>query len=152
VDVEDLDRRCRSSPVHRPPVLRDRAPFLCDAVGAESGSSQRTWKGGIVAQRVSLADLVAEVASQLRLAADRVQDAPDHVMRFQECELETAVSVDTEGGGGVKIWVIEVGGRRKRSESNTVRVRFTNLPETPLVLPVLTKAPVADGGGDGEEQ
>lgn len=92
-----------------------------------------------MAQRVSLGDLITEAATQLRDAANAAGEDP--VMSFQECELEMAVSVEHEGGGGIRIHVVELGGSRRKTNSNTVRVRFTNLPERPIVLSVAAPQP-----------
>lgn len=96
-----------------------------------------------MAQRVSLEDLITEAATQLRNAAEAAGDDP--VMNFQECELEMAVSVENQGGGGVRIHVVELGGHRRKTNANTIRVRFSSLPERPIVLPVVTAAPSSEG-------
>ncbi|MFI5004170.1 MAG: trypco2 family protein [Solirubrobacterales bacterium] len=90
--------------------------------------------------RVSLTDLITQVTKELRLAADAAEDA-EHVMSFKDCELELAVAVENEGGGGIRIHVLELGGRRTKTNSNTIRVRFTNLPERPIVLTAIQAEP-----------
>jgi hypothetical protein len=45
-------------------------------------------------------------------------------MQFQECELQMAFSLEGSGKAGVKIWIIEIGGGVKKTDSNTISVKF----------------------------
>jgi hypothetical protein len=79
------------------------------------------------AGRVELADLIDRVAEQLLAAEQRAAQRSDRVMRFTECELEMAISIETGGEGGIKVWVLELGGSRKKTDSNTITVKFRSL-------------------------
>ena len=79
--------------------------------------------------KVKLADLIDHVAQELAEAERRAAAREKRVMRFKEAQLELAVSVETEGGGGLKVWVIELGGGRTKTDSNTITVTLSALPD-----------------------
>ena len=85
--------------------------------------------------QVELADLIDHVAEQLAEAERRAGEREGPVMKFQECELELAVSLETGGQGGLKVWVLELGGGRTKTNSNTITVKFGALPGG-LVFPI----------------
>ena len=76
-------------------------------------------------QKIELADLVEKVANQLHELRKRAKATTDPVMQFTECELEMAFSVEDAGKAGIKLWVFELGGGRTRTNSNTVRIKFS---------------------------
>lgn len=99
---------------------------------------------------IELAKLIQTLADQLRSARDTA-NKDDPIIDLAECELEMAVEVTNEGGAGIKVWVFELGGRRSKLNSNTVKVRFAphgNVPVTFVAqLPQGTPGPVL-GRGD----
>jgi len=82
---------------------------------------------------IELARLIETVADQLR-AARSAGPGGDPIIDLAECELELAVEVTNEGGAGIKVWVFELGGRRSKSNTNTVRVRFTPHGAQPIAF------------------
>ena len=76
-------------------------------------------------QKMELADLVEKVAKELHDLRNRPPSTRDPVMQFTECELEMAFAVENTGKGGVKLWVFELGGEHTRTNSNTVRLKFS---------------------------
>ena len=76
---------------------------------------------------MELGDLVGKVAKELHELRERAKSTTDPVMQFTECELEMAFGIEDTGKGGVKLWVFELGGERTRTNSNTVRVKFSAL-------------------------
>ena len=62
-------------------------------------------------------------------------------MRFAEFEAEFAIEASDEGQAGVRVWVLEVGGNVKRSETNTLRIKFAANPDEPVIAKGL-----AEGG------
>jgi hypothetical protein len=56
-------------------------------------------------------------------------------MQFGECEIEFAIETEKSGSGGVQVWVLELGGEVKRSEVNTIRIKFTSNPERVVTAP-----------------
>jgi Trypsin-co-occurring domain 2 len=94
---------------------------------------------------IELASLIQTVADQLRAARDSAKK-DDPIIDLAECELEMAVEVTNEGGAGIKVWVFELGGRRTKLNSNTVKVRFAPHGNVPVAfvasLPAGTPGPV----------
>jgi len=78
--------------------------------------------------KVGLGDLIDHIASELSAAEKRARAREGHVMQFDECELEMAIEIETGAGGGVKVWVFELSGDRKKTDSNTITVRFKAVP------------------------
>lgn len=50
-------------------------------------------------------------------------------MRFQECEIELAIEAEKEGEAGLKVWAMKLGGSLKKTESNTIKVKYIALGE-----------------------
>jgi hypothetical protein len=85
--------------------------------------------------QVTLVELIDEVAAQLLEAEERAATRADRVMQFAECDLELAISVETGGKGGLKIWVIELGGDRTKTNTNTIKVKFKARPQHIVAVP-----------------
>lgn len=85
-------------------------------------------KGKPPKHHVELTELVDYVADQLLQAEERAGKREKHVMRFVECELEMAVAIESEGSAGVRVYVLELAGGRKKTDSHTIRVKFASLP------------------------
>src|SRR5690242_18280070 len=84
--------------------------------------------------KVELADLIDHVAEQLTEAERRAAKRPGQVMQFKEAQLELAVSLETGGTGGLKVWVLELGGGRTKTDSNTITVTLQAVPDGALVF------------------
>ena len=54
-------------------------------------------------------------------------------MRFQECELEFAISAEVEKKGGVQIYVLNLGGGSKNTDSHRIKLKFSALAEIPVI-------------------
>jgi hypothetical protein len=79
---------------------------------------------------VRLAELINEVASELLRAEELAEGRnQEPVFRFEECEIEVAISVEKEGKAGIRVWVLELGGGAKKTDANTVTVKFTRVGE-----------------------
>lgn len=76
--------------------------------------------------KLPLAELLAQVAADVRTANARARAAEGGpVMKFAECELELAVDAETTGDGKVELWVVSLGGGHTRSESHTIKIKYT---------------------------
>ena len=82
---------------------------------------------------LSLSELINDVANELRIAQSLSQDKSP-VMGFTECELELQVNVATEGKGGIKFWIIDIGGSAKKEKTHTVKLKFKALQSNPIEL------------------
>jgi hypothetical protein len=81
-------------------------------------------------RRIVLGDLLENVTSELRAANERALAAGNAVMKFKECELELAIEAENQGKAGIKFWVLNVGGSLKRTESNTIKIKYTAIGDT----------------------
>lgn len=62
-------------------------------------------------------------------------------MRFQECELEFAIEAEGSAGGGIQVYVLKLEGGLKRTETNTIKIKYTALdPAAPRTGSVLAAA------------
>ncbi|HET6387134.1 MAG TPA: trypco2 family protein [Armatimonadota bacterium] len=87
--------------------------------------------------RAELAELVEFVSRELRKVDEKLlQSGKDPVMRFLECEIDCAIDVEVKGEGGLHVWVVNLGAGAKRSETNTIKVKYSALPSTDLVAAI----------------
>jgi hypothetical protein len=88
-----------------------------------------------VMNKIRLADMIESVSDEL-LYANSLRSKRKHLMIFDECELEIGIEAETGEGGKLKLWVLELGGDKKRTNSGTIKVKFKALGEPYLVYPV----------------
>lgn len=91
--------------------------------------------------RIPIADLVKHVRSEL-LAIHRGANG-DGLLALTECEFEFALEAEREAGGGIKVWLLDLKGGGKKTESNTVRIKYGAAPGQSVVMAALDKATVA---------
>lgn len=79
--------------------------------------------------RIPLAELLGFISSELRAAHESAMSDKKHrpVMRFQECELEFAIEAEGKAGGGIKVYVLKLEGGVKRTETNTIKIKYVAL-------------------------
>jgi Trypsin-co-occurring domain 2 len=82
--------------------------------------------------QIPLADLLSHITDQLVLADTAARARGKATMQFEECELEFAVKIEGDAKAGIKVWVLELGGGVKKSDSNTIRVKFKSIPGQPI--------------------
>jgi len=104
---------------------RPRQLVLSVAFGCSLRTSSGVRWGEVRVARtnIELAKLIQTVADELRSARDSA-NKDDPIIDLDECELEMAVEVTNEAGVGIRVWVFELGGKRSKLNSNTVRVKF----------------------------
>ena len=85
-----------------------------------------------MANKIPLSEVLEHVAGELEEADGKARARGFKVMQFGECEIEFAIETEKSGSGGVQVWVLELGGEIKRSEVNTIRIKFTSNPEHPV--------------------
>lgn len=71
---------------------------------------------------VELSDMISYVISQIQ-AAHR-QAASQYTLSLSECTIEMNVTVSREGGGGLKAYVLQVGGSVSAERVHKVTARF----------------------------
>jgi hypothetical protein len=84
-----------------------------------------------MAKEIPLSEVLEEITNQLLQADAYARRRGKSVMQFQECEVEFAVELSKEGEGGVEIYVARIGGAVKKTDINTIKVKFAALPEYP---------------------
>jgi hypothetical protein len=89
----------------------------------------------------TLTQLIESTASELR--AVRAKQPADPVMQFQGCELELAVTVAAEAGGGIKFWLVDASAKAKAETVSKVKLSFGPLPGQVI-------AALAKGSGKGK--
>ncbi len=75
--------------------------------------------------KIPLSDLIELVTSELLKAEQQAKRRANPIMEFQECELEMAIEVETGASGEANVWVFKVGGSAKKTDSNTIRIKFS---------------------------
>jgi hypothetical protein len=73
---------------------------------------------------IELAELIDHVADQLVKAELLATKRTEHPMQFETCEIEMAVRFEKSGKGGVKVWVLELGGGATSESSNRITATF----------------------------
>ncbi len=91
-----------------------------------------------MSDKIRLTDLLAHITDQL-LEADQMSRASGKAtMRFEECELEFAVKIEGDVKAGLNIWVLKLGGGAKKTDSNTIKIKFKGLEGRPVQAPHVT--------------
>lgn len=83
--------------------------------------------------KIALSDMLDYVATELLTAQQKALSRGHAVMQFSECEISCAVELEKEGSGGIKVWVLEVTGGAKKTEQNTITVKFNSIPNQPVL-------------------
>ena len=86
-------------------------------------------------KNIQLADLLAATRSELIKSHNKAVKSGLAIMKFEEIEFEFAVEIENEGSTGLKISLLEFGGRGKRKEANIVRVKYKSLPSPGIFAP-----------------
>lgn len=87
-------------------------------------------------EKIALSDVLSLVRHELLQADEKAKAAGFGVMQFEECEVEFAVEVEKSGTAGFAIHFLTLGGSLKKSEQNTIRVKFKALASKPLIAEV----------------
>jgi hypothetical protein len=85
---------------------------------------------------LTLSELVAHTAEELRRVKEQEPPPEDVVMRFTECEMELAVKVTVEGHAGIKIYILDVGGGGTHEAANTIRLKFSAIESNIIQAPI----------------
>ena len=88
---------------------------------------------------IPLAQMLASVTEELHKAQAAAQAKGEAMMQFAECELEFAIAAADEGKAGVKLYVINLSAGVKRTETNTIRVKFKSIPGHAVQVPQVSE-------------
>jgi hypothetical protein len=84
------------------------------------------------------------LAAQAAREVKRNLDGTPAIMQFEECELEMAVEIEISGEAKTNVWVFKLGGGIKKTDANTVKVKFSRLKDVNVAFP-------ANREGEGPE-
>lgn len=82
-------------------------------------------------ERIPLSEMISQVTAEIRKAHERATAGNDAVMQFEECEFEFAVEAEITAEGGIHVWILNLGGGAKKTDSNTVRIKYGKLADGP---------------------
>ena len=75
--------------------------------------------------KVPLSQVLDVINAEIRQAhANATKAGHTAVRRFLGCELEFAIDIEAKADGGFQIWVMKLSGEVKRTESNTIKIRY----------------------------
>ena len=97
-----------------------------------------------IMERVGLKETVAALRTEL---SDSIAAAAEEKLRFEvgtiNLEFQVEVERTAEGSGGIKFWVVELGGKISRKSATTHTVTISLKPVSQDGRPVLTGSAVA---------
>jgi hypothetical protein len=82
--------------------------------------------------KIKLSEMLDQISLELLEAQKKAVERGQPTMQFSECEIEFAVETAKEAGGGIKVWIAELKAGAKKTDSNTVRIKFGNIPDSPI--------------------
>lgn len=88
--------------------------------------------------RIPLGDVLEFISNELQSASEKAKTRGSATMQFEECELEFAIDAEIEGSGELKVYVLSLGNKLNRSESNTIRIKFKALDDGTVPIASLT--------------
>jgi hypothetical protein len=86
-----------------------------------------------IVKKMELSAVLGMVRQELIKANDAAFAAGNPVMVFDECEVEFGVSLEEDIGVGFKLYFVELSAKQKKSDSNTVKVKYRALEARGLV-------------------
>ena len=86
--------------------------------------------------RVPLGEILDYISAELRKAHKKAISHGTPIMKFQECEFEFAIEIGQEAEAGVQVWVLKLGGKAKKSEKNTIKIKYTALEGSEVVAEI----------------
>jgi hypothetical protein len=75
----------------------------------------------------TLSELIVSTSNDLRAAREKVK-GQDAVMQFKGCDLELAVTVKGEAGGGIKFWIVDASTKIAGETVSKVKLSFGPIP------------------------
>lgn len=79
----------------------------------------------------TLSQLIKNTASELRKA--KVDNPADGVIQLIGCEMELAVTMSAEAGGGFKIWLLDASGKAKGEHVSKVKLTWSPLHDGAII-------------------
>jgi hypothetical protein len=83
--------------------------------------------------KIPLSDVLEHISNELWKANERALNSGRATMQFSECEIEFAIETEGKGETGIKLYFVNIGGELKRSETNTMKIKFNPIPGQPII-------------------
>ena len=91
-----------------------------------------------MSESIGLAELIQQVKQELLTPDEEGNDIP--LLSVDSVELELQVTVRKEGKGGVKIYVLELGGGGSRDDVQKVKIKLSPLVNKETLLKIYYKS------------
>jgi hypothetical protein len=83
-----------------------------------------------MSNQIPLSEILSKISEELRKADDSAKKNGSATMEFEECEIELAVKAEKNSSGGIKVWVLNLESGVKKSDSNTIKLKFKKIEGT----------------------
>jgi hypothetical protein len=77
-------------------------------------------------QKFPLAETLLRISAEIE-KANRMAIQRGEVMQFEECEIEFGFEIEKEGNTGLDIKIFNFGGSIKKSDTNTVKIKYKSI-------------------------
>jgi hypothetical protein len=85
-----------------------------------------------MSEKIQLSEMLDHISLELLEAQKKATARGQATMQFSECEIEFAVETTKEAEGGIKVWISELKAGAKKTDSNTIRIKFSSIPDKPV--------------------
>lgn len=89
------------------------------------------------AEKIPLSEVLEHISNELWKANERASESGRATMQFSECEIEFAIETESKAETGIKVYFVNLGGGLKRSETNSIRIKFGSTPNTPILNEII---------------
>lgn len=90
-----------------------------------------------MSKQIALSEILAEISSELDKAHQKALLSGIATMQFEECEVELAVIAEKNANGGLKVWLLDIGAGAKKTDSNTIKLKFSKIGSSPIQAPAV---------------
>lgn len=91
--------------------------------------------------KIVLSEVLEHISSELWEVNERAIKSGRATMQFSECEIEFAIETEGKAETGIKVYVVNLGGGVKRSETNRIKIKFGSIPNAPIVGQIIAPGP-----------
>jgi len=88
--------------------------------------------------KIPLSEVLEHISNELWEANERARTSGRATMQFSECEIEFAIETEGKAETGIKVYFVNLGGGLKRSETNSIRIKFGSTANTPILNEIIT--------------
>ncbi|MEH8018355.1 hypothetical protein MN202_14025 [Rheinheimera muenzenbergensis] len=84
---------------------------------------------------IPLSEILQHISNELKSAHLSAEKTGGATMQFEECEIEFAVKAEKDASGGIKVWILNLSGGEKKTDANTIKVKFKKIEGIALQAP-----------------